>query len=247
MPGSLGVVIRHPAVWSVPLMAVLVIAAMPVNDGFYEFWINYDPQGDGQQWEWGYTDHVYRHTSGVLCGQVLSLLTGYLLARRHRQPVALAVAVTLGAVLAVVTVAVAVPLAGGEHPSGLPVGVIAAELVAYPLFATAGVGLGTLIRPPGRVLTAAIVIVAGIGWLVMTVAGLIQDDRMGVPVWLLWLLPPLAASSALGQATLSLSVFTEPIRPAGDWGDQATGALLAGLTVWTVVLNLLGARRRAAG
>jgi hypothetical protein len=29
--------VRHPAVWSVPVMVLLVVALLPANDGFYEF------------------------------------------------------------------------------------------------------------------------------------------------------------------------------------------------------------------
>lgn len=235
MPESLGVVIRHPAVWSVPVMVALVVVAMPLNGAFYEFCINYDPQGAAQQWEWTYTTHVYRHTSGMLGGQLLSLLTGILLARRHRHPVTAAIPLAL--LLAVVTVAVAFPLAGGTHPSGLPTRVIAAELVAYPLFAAAGVGLGKLRQRPALILAVAL-------WPIMTIPGLMLDDAPWAPAWLLWLLPPLAASSALGQATLSLYVFTEPVVLKGDWGEQATAALLTGLTAYSIILNLLGTRYR---
>ncbi|WP_344937168.1 hypothetical protein, partial [Actinoplanes nipponensis] len=105
--------LRHPAVWSPPAIALLVLAAMPFNDGFYEFWVNFDPHGDGQQQEWVHTRHLFRSTSGLLCGHLLAVVAGAALSRRHRQAGALARAVPLGALLAAVTVAVAFPLARG--------------------------------------------------------------------------------------------------------------------------------------
>jgi hypothetical protein len=56
-------------------MALLVFVAMPFNDGFYEYWVNNDPQGDAQQHEWIYTRRLFRYTSGMRCGR-LPLLAG---------------------------------------------------------------------------------------------------------------------------------------------------------------------------
>jgi hypothetical protein len=108
---------RPPAVWPVPVMVLLVFVAVWFNDGtrynddFYELWVNGDPQGDAQQYEWQYSGRIFRYTSGVLCGQFLALLAGAALARRYPQAAALARAVPLAVILACVTFAVAYPLA----------------------------------------------------------------------------------------------------------------------------------------
>jgi hypothetical protein len=102
---------EHPAVWSVPLMVLLVLAAWPFNEGFYEFWVNYDTAGAEQESESAHTERMFEYTSGVLCGQFLALLAGAAVARRHLQAAALAVAVPLGGLLAGLTFAVAYPLA----------------------------------------------------------------------------------------------------------------------------------------
>lgn len=88
--------VRHPAVWSVPVMVLLVVALLPANDGFYEFWINYDAQGDSQPWERRYNGEVMRRTSGMLCGHLLAFVVGMLTVRRHRHAVAAAVALAGG-------------------------------------------------------------------------------------------------------------------------------------------------------
>jgi hypothetical protein len=86
--------------------------------------------------------HPLVHTTGLLCGQLVALITGAALVRRHRWPVALAVAVLLGAALAV-TAFVAGQLLGrvGESidisytPTDDPVFVrmLVRDLAAYPL------------------------------------------------------------------------------------------------------------------
>ena len=65
---TLGRVVRHPAVWSLPVMALLVLVAMPFNDGFYEFFINVDPQGPGEQQDWQHARRVFRFTSACFVG-----------------------------------------------------------------------------------------------------------------------------------------------------------------------------------
>jgi hypothetical protein len=77
--------VTHPAVWSLPVMALLAFVAMPFNEEFYGYWVNFDPQGDAQQHEWIYTTRIFRYTSGVLVGQLLALLTGAAL-RAARRP-----------------------------------------------------------------------------------------------------------------------------------------------------------------
>src|SRR4051812_23002707 len=100
-------VAQHPAVWCLPLMALLVWVALPLNESFYLRWVNFDPQGPVEQQEWAYTTRIFRFSSGLLWGQLLALLVGIALSRRHRQIVALMIAAPLGALLAGVTVAMA--------------------------------------------------------------------------------------------------------------------------------------------
>lgn len=250
--------LAHPAIWSVPVVALLAVLAMPVNEGFYESSVNYDPQGDAQQHEWNYATRIFRHTSGVLCGQFVALLAGAALARRHAQEWALAMAVPLGTLLAGVTFAVAYPLArslDGAYFATAPlddpvlVQVLLRELAAYPLCAAAGVGLGALLnarrtRDGWRGLLVPLLVV---GWFVATLTGLLQDDRFNAPYWLLWAVPPIAAGAAIALAGLSMDVWTDPGVLVGDWGRAAGTALLVSAAAYAVGLNVFGAlagRRR---
>lgn len=149
---------QYATALAVPAMALLVLVAMPFNDGFYGFWINYDAQGDAQQYELLHTTRVFRYTSGVLCGQVLALLAGTALASRRTQ--ARALAVPLAVLLAGVAVAVAYPLARAResvfftppaHDDPVLVRVLLCEVAAYPLYAAAGVGLGLVESGHGHV------------------------------------------------------------------------------------------------
>ncbi|MEU4626675.1 hypothetical protein AB0G04_42670 [Actinoplanes sp. NPDC023801] len=246
------------ALWAIPVAVLLTVVLMPVNDGFYETWINYDAQGDSQQWEWRYHREVMRNTSGYLCGHVLALLTGVWLAQRHRYPVALAAAAGVASAMAA-AVFVAARAIGGERVrvttdgrvlwepgaiGDLPYGPL---LAAFPLYALAGVGLGVLFG--GRIRSraariVAVVVLAG-GWMVATMAGLLQDDRLGLPMWTLVVVPPLAAATVIGMASLSLDAWDLYPSLTGDWGDAAADALVLGLTAWTAVLAV-AARARAA-
>ncbi len=256
----------HPelmrVLWAIPAMVLLVVALMSVNEGFYEQMINYDPQGDGQQWEWGYHRQVMRATSGVLVGHVLAFVTGMWLARRYPHRTALPSASGLGVVLALVAFGTARLVSGGPRlrspgPAGVEDPRYWALILAFPLFAAAGVGLGKLIgaRPVESVqagsgeeqrrLTrkAAVVVLATLGWLVVTAAGLLEDDRLSLPAVLLWLLPPLAAATVIGMGALSLDVWD--LNPAftGDWGEAAAFALAGCLTAWAVLLNVAARSR----
>jgi hypothetical protein len=216
-------------------MAVLAWAAMAFNSAYYEFWVNYDPQGDAQLHELRVTREVFQYTSGVLCGQFLSIVAGVTLGRRERPPVALAAACGLGVLLAGVTVAVAFPMAAALHgwPSWDPVLVrlLVFELVAYPLCAAAGAGLGALTR--NRVLLT----VLGVAWWIGASIGLTQDDSFALPGWLL-LFPPLAAGAAIALAGLSMDVWTSPAVPVGDWGYAAADTMLTSLAAAAILLNL---------
>ncbi|MEV4118490.1 hypothetical protein [Micromonospora sp. NPDC049645] len=251
--------VTHPAVWSVPVMALLVLVAMPFNDGFYHFWVNYDAQGGAQQHEWLYATRIFRYTSGILCGQVLALLAGAALARRHAQARALAIAVPLAVLLAGVTFAVAYPIARAREgaffttaPLDDPVlvRVLLCELAAYPLYAAAGVGLGALLG--GRLRRSAVrwslVLLLLLGWSVTTMTGLLQDDRFNAPYGLLWAVPPIAAGTAIALAGLSMDVWVKPPVLVGDWGRSASAALLVSAAAYALGMNLLaglaGRRRR---
>jgi hypothetical protein len=248
------------ALWAVPGTVLLVVVLMPVNDRFYETWINYDAQGDGQQWEWRYHREVMRRTSGYLCGHVLALFTGVWLARRHRFPVALAAASGIGAVMAAAAYLTA-RLLGGERlrvaaggrvlwePAAIGDVPQGALLAAFPLYGLLGAGLAVLLagRVRRRAVRIGLVPALGSGWLVITMTGLLQDDRLGFPSWLLWVVPPLAAATAAGMAALSLDAWDMNPVLAGDWGTGAANALVIGLAAWTVVITAAAVARTGRG
>jgi hypothetical protein len=240
--------------WSLPVMALLVLLARPFNNQFYELVVNYDPQGDAQQHEWVYTTGIFQHTSGFLCGQLLAVVAGIALGRRHAWPAAVLRALAIGVLLAAVAFAVAVPLAlTGKQPApfGDPVlaRVLLCELAAVPLFAAAGAGLGTVFR--GRLLGPLVALLAA-GWCAGTVIGLLQDDRLSWPLWLLWTVPPIAAAATVALAGLSVDVWSDTPVVVGDWGRGSSVALLAGVAAYALGLNVWGGlverrRRRRAG
>lgn len=218
---------------SIPLVALLAVLLLPLNDGYYEFWVNYDPQGDAQQHEWQYTTRAFRYTSGVLCGQLVALLAGGVLAVRHRAW-AFAAALPLGAALAAVTFAVAYARDGGDPLDDAGIArLVAAELAAFPLFAAVGVGLGLVLRH--RWWLALAFPVFAVLWAV----GLLQEDRWGGPEWILWLLPPLAAAAAIPLTTTSVDAWAFPAVTVGDGGRGAVIALVGGLILYSAGLPLL--------
>ncbi|MEH1130496.1 hypothetical protein [Micromonospora sp. CPCC 206061] len=230
---------------SIPLVTALAVILLPLNDGYYELWVNYDPQGDAQQHEWQYTTRAFRYTSGVLCGQLVALLAGAALAVRHRAW-ALAAAVPLGVLLAAVTFAVAYARDGRGPLDDVGIArLVAVELAAFPLFAAVGVGLGLLLARRWRLLPLALPAFA-----VLWAIGLMQDDRWAGPMWILWLLPPLAAAAAIPLTTMSVDVGADPPVTLGDGGQGALIALVGGLLLYAGSLHLLGLvldrRRRRA-
>ncbi|TCB98404.1 hypothetical protein E0H26_08450 [Micromonospora zingiberis] len=242
-------VLTHPVVWSIPVMALLAWISMPINDELYEFWVNYDPQGDAQQQESLHATRIFRYTSGVLGGQLLALLAGAALARRHSQATALAVAAPLGVLLAGVTVLVAYPLArareaghrvGPAYDDPVLVRVLLHELAGYPLLAAAGVGLGILLAGRRTSQRGALLILLGLIWYAAMQVGLAQDDEFGGPSWLLWAVPPIAAGTAVALAGLALDVWSDPPLLVGDGGSSAGIALLVGAGAYALGLNLLG-------
>jgi hypothetical protein len=236
-------VVSHPAVWCVPVAVLLVWAAMPFNEGYYEFWVNYDPQGDGQQLEWQQTTRIFRHTSGMLCGQLLALVVGVALSRRHRHAIALPMAMALGVALAGVTLAVAFPLLSSPALARVVLG----ELAAFPLYAAAGVGLGIVITSSERLhkRRRPLVPLFLMFWSVTTLTGLVQDDEFDAWPWLLWAVPFVAAGAAIALAGLSADVWEFPPVPVGDMGRSATIALLVSAAAYAVILNLLAVTRRS--
>jgi hypothetical protein len=246
--------------WAIPVVVLLAVVLIPVNEEFYVTSINYDAQGESQQWEWRYNREVMRNTSGYLCGHVAALITGAWAARRHRYPAALGIAAAVGAAMAGAVFTTAWALGGerlrvatdgrtlwepaviGDVPHG-PL------LAAFPLYAVAGAGLGVLLagRPRSRGARIAAGVALLFGWYVVTVAGLMQDDRLGLPLGALVLVPPLAAAAAIGMASLSLDAWDLHPELTGDWGHTAAGALLIGLTGWTAVITVAAfAHTRAA-
>ncbi|SDT44528.1 hypothetical protein [Actinoplanes derwentensis] len=118
-----------------------------------------------------------------------------------------------------------------------------ALLLAFPLVALVGVGVGTLVRGwRGRTLIV-LAVVGGVGWLILTASGLMLDGRPGPPVGWLWLLPPLAAARVIGMAALSVNAEHIPPSVSGDWGQAAAFALVGGLTGWAVLLQVAAWRR----
>ncbi|GHJ54207.1 hypothetical protein Nm8I071_35140 [Nonomuraea sp. TT08I-71] len=243
--------VTHPAAWSPPAVALLALVAMPFNDGFYNFWVNYDAQGDAQQQEMLYATRIFRYTSGFLGGQVLALVAGAVLGRRNTQARALAVAVPLAILLAGVTFAVAYPLASAREGTFLAspplddpvlVRVLLSELAAYPLYAAAGVGLGTLLGGRLRRRAAHWPLLLLLAWSVTTMTGLLQDDRFNAPYGLLWAVPPIAAGTAVALAGLSMDVWAEPPVLVGDWGQGASTALLVSAAAYALGLNLVAGR-----
>ncbi|SDT44505.1 hypothetical protein [Actinoplanes derwentensis] len=93
--------------WALPVMVVLVLVLLPVNDGLYELLVNYDPQGDGQHWERRYYQEVMRRTSGMLAGHLLAFGVGVTLAGTERTERTELLAVAAGTVLGTVALVTA--------------------------------------------------------------------------------------------------------------------------------------------
>jgi hypothetical protein len=120
------------------------------------------------------------------------------------------------------------------------------ELVAYPLYAFCGVGLGVLIRTWLVPRAWSLIVLVVPLWMIGTLVGLFQDNGGDAPHWLYWVAPPIAAATAVSLSALSMSERFEPVLSegselvlSGDWGNEASIALLASATVYAVVLNLL--------
>ncbi|MGX7675364.1 hypothetical protein [Plantactinospora sp. DSM 117369] len=126
------VLLHSPVLWCGPVLLVAaVVLLMPVNAGYHDFWVNYDPQGDDQLLAGYYTGGVQIATSGFLVGHLLALLLGaalvladYAPARlvgpdaapdpRRVLPGKLTVAAGAGLLLALLNAAVSIPLAASD-------------------------------------------------------------------------------------------------------------------------------------
>jgi hypothetical protein len=243
---------RHPVVWAVPLLALVATVAWVCNGGFSDM-VNSDPQGEFQLDEWNRMTAIFQHTTGLLYGQLLALIVGAALAARHRFAVALALAGLLAGALAATAFFAGQllgPLGAADHGDYLPMGdpvfirMLVRELVAYPLYAFSGVGLGVLTRNWLVPRTGPLIALMVPLWMVGTLVGLFQQDGGDAPHWLYWVAPPIAAATAVSLSALSLTERFGPAATAepvllGDWGNEASIALLASATVYAVVLNLL--------
>lgn len=174
------------------VLALVTVAAavwlMNTNLHAYEEWINFDPQGADQQWEDLQTSAALAYTSGHSVGHLCAFLSGVLLAGltggRSRR-LNLTVAGLGGVVLAVASLIVALPLAHARlgtlwmvselADEGFDVhrrllddsavlAFLAGSVLAFPLWAAAGLGAGLFRRP----LAAT---VAGLAWYPVSLAG----------------------------------------------------------------------------
>jgi hypothetical protein len=151
--------------------AVATIGLFDVNSDAYSDWVNYDPQGNEQQYEALRTSAAMVYTSGHAVGQLCAALFGVLLgvtaaARSTRWTLALAI--SGGAVLALVNLAIALPRARaatselwmfGEltshgftfdhnlmHDWGVAAFLVSG-LIAFPLWTILGLGTSLRWRP----------------------------------------------------------------------------------------------------
>jgi len=234
------VTIRRGDLWLaallIPVMVGLVVILMPVNDYAYAHAFFFDPQESGEVQQARVATLTARCTSGVIVGQFISLLVGILHGRRRRWS-ALAAAGLVAVVLAVTTVCVSVPLGvSSVHDDATrpptPVGLIAVEAIAYPLWAAAGVGFGALLargwlrRQRSGALAITVLfwwLTAGVGWL--------QYDHFQLPQWMIWPFPAMAANTAITRAGVE-----------SDHGIGPALALLGSLTIYIGLLYWLGTR-----
>jgi hypothetical protein len=191
----------------VALGAVLLRAT---NDGYYEQWVNFDPQTADEQRDWMRTTAFMVGTSGCVAGQ---LVAGWVGAAVRRLPDAVVAGTLLAAVnLAVLDLAVDRPPAGER---GLPA-VLAAELLAFPLAAAAGAGLASRRRRARFAAVAAAVVAIPLGT-ILSLPGVAHP----IPWTLGFALPPAAAIAA-------------PVHVAHGEGQVFTVLMTAGYLAWAV-------------
>jgi hypothetical protein len=254
---------RIPVAWLAPItVAGLAVLLMPVNERYYLTLVNYDPQGDRQQFEWLYTTALMRHTSGFLCGQLIALCLGALLGRRLIRspapgggnarswlaPTVVAAAIA-GMALALVNLAVTTPLAGGHTRLTMSVArVRATGLEFHP----------DLVHDPGfwHVLLVGLLVfpawaMAGVG-----AGALVSRGLTAATALLTWALlaPTLACLLLLWTdrwiAAFAAALLSPPVGSvssviftgSGDYGGTATVALLVSSCAYAAGLVFATAR-----
>jgi hypothetical protein len=257
---------HHPLIAAgvaVALVAVAAVAMLPLNLGYYEFWINYDPQTDDELYLRAKVTAFMVSTSGFFWGHLVALLLGARLAQRLGNVArAAATAVPAAVLLAVVNLVVAwqlsaasrrsLALAGEEaRRAGLAVTpdllddrgfqvVMGAELAAFPIAAFAGVGLGALLGCRLRWPIAVTAIIAGVALPLGGIAAFANDEP-AVLFALLALVPPAADVPAVVRTAV------------GDHGGMFTTTMLIGGAAWAALLVAAGGlaqqrrRRRTTG
>ena len=271
----MGVLVRELFRWRFLLVAVavalLVVLLMKLNADYAEAWVNGDAQGEDQELELYYTGVVFTRTAGHTAGQLLALVLGAMLtlassvATRPIPPARVGAALLGGAVLALVNVAVAVPLAAAVYPATHPamaerhsygmtfdavplhdpgvLRVLVTGLAAFPLYALAGVIWATIIRRwQWWILIAT-------SWLPAAGCGVIAPriaDDVG-PAWtflLCTLVPPIAtvvsaqSTAAEQYVWLGIGTLAERYPPS-----LAAAAVLAGPLLYAAVGYLLARSR----
>jgi hypothetical protein len=219
---------------SVLLTAAGAVLLLDVNRGLYLDLIYFDPQTDDEKRAYGRTTAIMTATSGFAFGQLVALVMGAWLTQSFRAPLrALILAVPTGVVLAVIDLTIAWSASthledvSGEPAFRLAVGV---GLIAFPLAAAAGVGLGAW---SGRRLQVILMIVLPIlvvlGY-VGTAIGAITDTSPAVMLVLLTAVPPAAVTVALAQVGVE------------GYGVEFAVAALVGCLAWPAVLLVGGWR-----
>lgn len=221
---------------------VAAISLMDTNLNAYEEWINFDPQGADQQWENLQTSAALTYTSGHSVGHLCAFQSGVLLAaltggqsRRLR----LTLATSGGVVLAAASLFAALPLAHNRLGTLWMVSELASDgfdvhnrllddsavlaflaggVLAFPLWAAAGLGSGLLRRP----FTAAAV---GLAWYPISLMGSCGTAGM------LGLVLPL-----YGNGGAVLMMIDLPVAAA----VLLTVILLAVLALWATALCVWG-------
>jgi hypothetical protein len=252
-------------------VAVLVVLLMEPNADYAEAWVNGDAQGEDQELELYYTGVVFTRTAGHTSGQILALVLGAMLTLTGRPPPSgeirpipparVGAGLVGGAILALVNVVVAVPLAAAVYPATHPamadrysygmtfdavplhdpgvLRVLVTGLAAFPLYAVAGVIWATMIR------RWQWWILIGIGWLPAVGCGVIvQGVAVDVgPAWsflLCTLMPPIAtvvsaqSTAAEQYVWLGIGSLAERYPP-----PLAAAAVLAGPMLYAAVGYLL--------
>ncbi|MEV4625819.1 hypothetical protein AB0J90_05955 [Micromonospora sp. NPDC049523] len=250
------------ALWAPGAVAVLALLLMPVYENGYEFVVNYDPQGDAEQFERLYTTALLRYTSGFVCGQLIALAVGAALGRHCVRTAAparplsiMATAGLAGTALGLLNLAVVAPAAAlrtelamsivDVRAAGLDFDpdllrdpgfwqVLLVGLLSFPLWAVAGAAAGLLLDP-ARVVPALLAWVLAGG--VTAVLVVLWDERLAAVAALVS--PPFGSvASPLGTGTNA---------------DAVTVALLVAGVAYAAVLGTAavrvspGRRRGVAG